>query len=144
MEMYKGKEWLKKETEKLGEVPASGNDYFQGGWFEAYESFNKLIDQLDEPELPVIPQFVADHIEHCKTRYKRLNVALSESHETMMMEHMDISIVEANEVYARAWLDGYTIEQPKLLTVIVKDYETTIMIKQMPEDEVKKMMEGLE
>lgn len=40
--------------------------------------------------------------------------------------------------------DNYTIEQPKLLTVIVKDYDETIMSKQLPEDEVNKMMEGFE
>ena len=34
------------------------------------------VEQLGEPEKVVIPQFVADHIELCKSKHKRLNVAL--------------------------------------------------------------------
>lgn len=74
-------------------------------------------EKLDEPEVPVIPQFVADHIEVRKKVGKRLNVALSESPEVIMSEKMNIAIFEANNIYARAWLDGYTIEKEKMYRV---------------------------
>ncbi|MGB3160933.1 MAG: hypothetical protein WBA84_06760 [Carnobacterium sp.] len=48
-----------------------------------------------------------------------------------------------NRKEAMSYLLQLEKEEPKLLTVIVKSYDKTIMNKQMPEDEVNKMMEGL-
>lgn len=100
--------------------------------------------ERNEPTLPVIPQFVADWIEHLKKDKSWLSLygALNYS-DRVQGETKNWLSTNNSELFARAWLDGYTIEQPKLLTVIVKDYDKTIMSKQLPEDEVNKMMEGL-
>lgn len=79
----------------------------------------ELKAELDETEKVVIPRFVADHIEFCKSENKRLNVALSESPESKMVFEMGVNWEEANEIYARAWLDGYEVEKEKLYQVII-------------------------
>lgn len=61
--MKKEKEWLKNEVKSLFD------EAYDSGKMEYHESeesihrINSLVDQLDEPERPVIPQFVADWIE---------------------------------------------------------------------------------
>lgn len=61
--MKKDKEWLKNEVKSLFD------EAYDSGKMEYYESeesihrINNLVDQLDEPEVPAIPQFVADWIE---------------------------------------------------------------------------------
>lgn len=116
--MKKDTEWLKEEVK----------DYLAiEGVYDARTALKAVleyIDQLDEPEIPVIPQFVADHIEVRKKVGKRLNVALSESPELNMSEKMNISIFEANNIYARAWLDGYTIDKVKRYRIQLPDAES--------------------
>lgn len=61
--MKKDKEWLKEEVKTLFD------EAYDSGKMEYYESeesihrINSLVDQLEEPEKPVIPQFVADWID---------------------------------------------------------------------------------
>ena len=56
--MKKDIEWLKNEMRIRGRFPAE-NEYV----VEQYRQIMELINQLDEPEKPVIPQFVADWID---------------------------------------------------------------------------------
>lgn len=49
--MNKDNEWLKRRLTGLGNKPAQGNDCFSEGWFEAYEAFSDLVNQLDELEI---------------------------------------------------------------------------------------------
>ena len=64
--MKKDKEWLRNEVKSLFD------EAYDSGKMEYYESeesihrINNLVDQLDEPNKPVIPQFVADWIERKK------------------------------------------------------------------------------
>lgn len=133
--MKKNKEWLKEQINYLKEAvgkPAI-ND-FSRGLNDAYDTLESLIDQLDEPEKVVIPKFVADWIEFCKKN----EASLAECLTAMNIDHqrafywLNSNRSDMEEIVARAWLDGYTIEKPKLLTVIVKSYDKTIMTKQMP------------
>ena len=52
--MKKDKEWLKREIY----VEYNDSNFIQLAW--------DLIDELDEPQKPIIPQFVADYIEEWK------------------------------------------------------------------------------
>lgn len=45
-------------------------------------------------------------------------------------------------IFYRAVLDGYTIEPPKTLQVIVKNYDSTVYKTELPEDEAMKLIEG--
>lgn len=64
--MKKDKEWLKDEVKSLFD------EAYDSGKMEYHESeesihrINSLVDQLDEPQKPVIPQFVANYIEKYK------------------------------------------------------------------------------
>ena len=75
---------------------------------------NQLRNALDNrevlsQELPVIPQWVADNIESKKRVGTKLNVAMSEFPEFKLEKELNIDEHECNEIYARAWLDGYEV-----------------------------------
>lgn len=74
----------------------------------------ELVKQLDEPEKPVVPQFVADWIERTKNEDYHLLGAMAEIRSHKNKEIDDWFYTDDNiEVFARAWLDGYTIEEEK-------------------------------
>lgn len=70
----------------------------------------KDLEQLDEPEKPVVPQFVADWIEKCENEEKSLLNALLYTPEGV---NSWVGNSENQETFARAWLDGYTIEEKR-------------------------------
>ena len=91
-----------------------------------------LISQIDEPQKPVVPKFVAEWIEFCKASDIKLLGALdpiAKPWEALMEElvnSFDASVGECIEwatrnqdTFARAWLDGYLKEQ--LYTVDIAD-----------------------
>ena len=78
------------------------------------------LKQLDEPEKVKVPQFVADWIEEskksCETvtdffRYKFSNIE--------MIKYLKKK--ERINLVARAWLDGYEVEEEKRYTVVIKE-----------------------
>lgn len=89
----------------------------------------ELISRLDEPQKVTVPQFVADWIKYCKNTGVTLVRAL-------MVEEIDLynyanqkdseklkaflRVKENQEIFARAWLDGYTVEKEKRYLVKVK------------------------
>lgn len=89
----------------------------------------ELIKLLDEPQKPVVPQFVADWIEYfknCKgTLYGSTNPfsyygrAILEDFEGDYEEVLRW-IRDNSDTYARAWLDGYTVEKERRYRVKMK------------------------
>ena len=79
-----------------------------------------LIEQLDEPQKPVVPQFVADWIEECKNDDFHLFGAMEEM--SLHQKKLDYWFREDDnmELFARAWLDGYTVEKEPKYTVKCK------------------------
>ena len=85
------------------------------------------IKQLDEPEKVKVPQCVADWIEVCKT-FKHFVVNLSFALQPIAWEKNNLSdkcinwLMDANnqELFARAWLDGYEVEEEKRYLVKLK------------------------
>lgn len=82
----------------------------------------KLIEQLDEPQKTVVPQFVADWIETCK---ENNIISLSGAFE-YAKEEVDtwLSDWKNQEIFARAWLDGYEVEKEKQYYVRFKGMES--------------------
>lgn len=86
-----------------------------------------IINQIDEPEKPVIPQFVADWIEKCKT-FKYFAVSLSFALQPSAWEANRLSDeciewltdAENQDLFARAWLDGYEVKKEKRYTARLK------------------------
>lgn len=74
-----------------------------------------------EPQQVVVPKFVAEWIEKHKQEQWWLGAALTDREddkfrEWMVLCDMDTRIIN-QETFARAWLDGYEIEQEKLYVV---------------------------
>ena len=74
------------------------------------------IKQLDEPEKVKVPQFVADWIERSKQEKRNLRNALNNGGEKMRLWFLD---QENYDLFARAWLDGYEVEEEKRYEVIL-------------------------
>lgn len=89
-----------------------------------------LIEQLNEPQKPVVPQFVADWIEYfknCKATFYGSTNPLS-YYGRVILEDFEGDYEEVlrwirdnSETYARAWLDGYTVEKEKKYRVSLKN-----------------------
>lgn len=96
--------------------------------------------------LSKIPDFVADYIEFCKkhgwTLSRAINHMSTLSTKVNDYLHVGRDSDEHQETFARAWLYGYTIERPKTLQVIVKNYDSTVYKTELPEDEAMKLIEG--
>lgn len=78
-----------------------------------------LVSKLDEPQKPVVPQFVADWIEECKDDDFHLFGAMEGI--SSNQKKLDYWFREDNnmELFARAWLDSYTVEEEKRYLVKV-------------------------
>ena len=79
----------------------------------------KLIEQLDEPQPVKVPQCVADWITHSKNIGRSLFGAMSIFEENFEIKKW-MQWAENQETFARAWLDGYEVEEEKRYLVRVK------------------------
>ncbi|CAK1607833.1 DUF1642 domain-containing protein [Streptococcus oralis] len=83
------------------------------------ETVLELIEQLDEPQKVVVPQFVADWIEEARKACKdvaelfEFDFTNDEVGEWFMQER-------PFDLVARAWLDGYEVEEERQYTVKIK------------------------
>ena len=86
----------------------------------------KIINQIDEPQKVVVPKFVAEWVGYCK--FNRLTLLGAFDPVSELGVGLVTSLTEElrkgkdwaqrnQETFARAWLDGYEIEQEKLYTV---------------------------
>ena len=83
----------------------------------------QLIEQLDEPQKVQVPQFVADWIEECKNDDFHLFGAMEGI--SLNQKKLDYWFREDDnmEIFARAWLDGYEVEEEKQYYVRFKFIE---------------------
>lgn len=95
-------------------------EYMSHACFRRVDTLEVLKDlrQLDEPQKPVVPQFVADWIEECKNDDFHLFGAMEAI--SLNQKKLDYWFREDDnmELFARAWLDGYEeVEEEKRYTV---------------------------
>ncbi|WP_170243875.1 DUF1642 domain-containing protein [Streptococcus suis] len=81
----------------------------------------ELISQIHEPQKVVVPKFVAEWIEHCKQSNLDLDHAMRYTRVNNAETGVEEWIYENQETFARAWLDGYQVEQEQLYTVEIPD-----------------------
>ena len=85
-----------------------------------------IINQIDEPQKVVVPKFVAEWVGYCK--FNRLTLLGAFDPVSELGVGLVTSLTEElrkgkdwaqrnQETFARAWLDGYEVEQEKLYTV---------------------------
>ena len=94
-----------------------------------------IINQIDEPEKPVIPQFVADWIEENKSSFSNLYNVYS-----WLSFKKNAVAFWANEnldEFARAWLNGYSVIKEPLYWVNVPNGDRIdLKLCKTPENEI--------
>lgn len=146
--------WLK------GIMGEFGKDFSYVKWREGYEQgkFDGAVE-AEKSNKVVIPQFVAKWIDYCKFTHVDLQHALvvgdvyfySYANQKDFSKLKEFLETENNqELFARAWLDGYDVEQEKRYVVTdgnhlyfkkcQEDVEIVILVDDMPGtmDDVKK------
>lgn len=97
---------------------------FEGAWVgNQLKNADKIRQELNKP---VIPQFVADWIEVCKEHLtSSLYLAMTPSFLKSNNQGIELTlwIKKNEETFARAWLDGYTVEKEKRYLVNMKGIE---------------------
>ena len=116
--MIMNKEDLIKKYEELeGVWDANGAEI-------ARQCFLRDLEQLNEIDTKkvTVPQFVADWIEYCKTNGIALGYAPYCSGQASDKKAYDwiVESLENQETFARAWIDGYTVEKEKRYLVKMK------------------------
>ncbi|HEL2204335.1 TPA: DUF1642 domain-containing protein [Streptococcus suis] len=104
----------KQEFEKQAEALYTDVRSFLDNTFE-------LIDKIDEPQKVVVPKEVAEWIECCKRSGWHLEKVLyrlddDEKVGNWAYDENDDLIPEKVDMIARAWLDGFEIEQSYIVT----------------------------
>lgn len=89
------------------------------GW-AVYVYIEELIKSLDEPQPVKVPQFVAEIIEYYKGKNATLYDALREKNFNKQYNEWLMNEQDAYNKVARAWLDGYEVEEEKRYLVKVK------------------------
>ena len=87
----------------------------------------KLLDEMQEVE---IPMFVADFI----TEQKKLSHTLSYSIDACMSDRVAEWYWDNSELFVRAWLDGYTVEEEKQYEVILCNGQSLKTVYRQGED----------
>ena len=108
------------KQEALKRVEAQKKTIIELSSWAVYVYIVELIKSLDEPQKPVVPQFVADWIEKCKAKEKNLLNSLVYTPEGV---NSWMGNSDNQELFARAWLDGYEVEKEKRYLVKVKGVE---------------------
>lgn len=112
----KNKEWLKeKVNNRLSRAKEETNSdpfAYSVGRVDAYKRVLQYIDQLDEPQKVIIPQFVADWIEGCKKDNTPLSLAYDVAAFGGVAEWLyEQENADNIDLFAKAWIDGYEIEK---------------------------------
>lgn len=96
-------------------------DFSYAKWREGYEQGR--IESMIEREKVKIPQFVADIIEEYKEKNAPIIDIFTEKNTIKKYDWWLATSLNAYDRVARAWLDGYEIEQEKRYLVKIKNLE---------------------
>jgi gp178 len=99
------------------------------GNFQGYgiywEDIKEIFEQLDEPEKVKIPQMVADWIDACKEN-SAIGLYIAMNPDFLKQWNKSDELISWSrktsnqELFARAWLDGYEVEKEKQYLVKIK------------------------
>lgn len=92
------------------------------GYFLTFTKVKTFIREYEkltksEPQKPVVPQYIADFI----AEQKKHGLTLSYSIDASMSDGVAEWYWDNPELFARAWLDGYTVEKEKRYLVKMKN-----------------------
>lgn len=112
-------ELIEKYQDKLYEVCTKYGEYYRT---IAYENILKDLENLDEPQKPVVPQFVADYIKYAIENdwdFQDLFKCIEDEEDEKLLRWF---YHERNqETLATAWINGYEVEKEKRYLVKMKN-----------------------
>lgn len=112
-------ELIEKYQDKLYEVCTKYGEYYRT---IAYENILKDLENLDEPQKPVVPQFVADYIKYAIENdwdFQDLFKYIEDEEDEKLLRWF---YHERNqETLATAWINGYEVEKEKQYLVKMKN-----------------------
>ena len=116
-------ELIEKYEDKLKDVQLKFGASFKT---KVYEELIEDLKQLDEPQKVKIPHFVADWIEVCKEHLTHsLYTAMTPNFMKENGQSLDLILwikkASNQDIFARAWLDGYEVEKEKRYTIRFKN-----------------------
>ncbi|EPA0803245.1 DUF1642 domain-containing protein [Enterococcus hirae] len=115
-ELIETLEELKKNSKRV--IGTNGRDLYWQGKTEAYDNALGLAKQLDEPQKPVVPKFVAEWIEYAKKKGDSLAISFKPWNlYGVEYSKADRWIEDNQEMFARAWLDGYEVKKEPMYRV---------------------------
>ena len=113
------------ELEALSQEWIDKNVVYVRGLGDIFEAVAVESLLVPKKELPVIPKYVAEYLEYAKKHGSLIKVmelaSISGGGITMKKEYDWIS--ENSETFARAWLDGYKVEEEPLYHALIKGHE---------------------
>ena len=113
------KQELIKKLKELLTTPSELEEYdFNYGHDFGIERAIALAEQLDEPEKPVVPKYVADWIEWCKKNNITFLGACTAICDNKNIRSLDASgwATKNQETFAKAWFYGYEVDKEKPYT----------------------------
>ena len=113
------KQELIKKLKELLTTPSELEGYdFNYGHDFGIERAIALAEQLDEPEKPVVPKYVADWIEWCKKNNITFLGACTAICDNKNIRSLDASgwATKNQETFAKAWFYGYEVDKEKTYT----------------------------
>ena len=105
---------------KKQELIKKYEDLFEKLYAFPIVTFNGIIEdfkQLDEPQKVMIPRFIADWIVQAKEDGYNIAGAINEAPRGAVNDWLELENVD---IFAEAWINGYTIEKEKRYTVKMK------------------------
>lgn len=105
---------------------------YEGKWNNktgelARQIFLEDLKQLDEPQKVKVPQFVDDVIEGAREHSPELEDALHYACSNGSQEFTEWYQKKSNrDLFARAWLDGYEVEEEKRYLVTLKNRQPLV------------------
>lgn len=106
---------VKEVIEKIKNTSAIETFMSETIWVKRDEVLD-IIKRLDEPEQPVVPQFIDSWIQGAKYNGFDLYEAMTDE----VPDEVTTWIVWHSETFAKAWLFGYEVEKEKLYTARLK------------------------
>lgn len=109
---------IKEIKRKISDRSAIGPEEFLAGHIGMRDYAVELLNALDEPQKPVVPEFVAEWIEYAKKK----GDSLRDSFKPWILYGVEYSkadrwIDDNQETFAQAWLSGYEVEKEPLYYV---------------------------
>ena len=86
------------------------DDYFGVMTVIELDDAQKIISQIEEPQKPAIPKFVAEWIKKYRYAHTLLKVLNSAENERIIPSTVNVWIVDNQYEFTKAWIDGYKEE----------------------------------